>query len=205
MVLSRGSEITKTTQILRYLLSFDDNGKMNRTKLIKLLWAADRYHVRHYGRLISEGNYVAMRFGPVASLALDVAQVKNDFAFDKDDIEYIGYYLSADEKDTMATAAKIADDHLSETDKEALQWAWDTFGKKDAFDMANNISHRYPEWSQYEDFFISSGGRGRKEIDPERFFDNPQNDEFFVQDASQLAAARERYIDNNKIYTILGL
>ena len=121
MVLSRGSEITKTTQILRYLLSFDDNGKMNRTKLIKLLWAADRYHVRHYGRLISEGNYVAMRFGPVASLALDVAQVKNDFAFDKDDIEYIGYYLSADEKDTMATAAKIADDHLSETDKEALQ------------------------------------------------------------------------------------
>ena len=90
MVLSRGSEITKTTQILRYLLSFDDNGKMNRTKLIKLLWAADRYHVRHYGRLVSEGNYVAMRFGPVASLALDVAQVKNDFAFDKDDIEYIG-------------------------------------------------------------------------------------------------------------------
>ena len=189
MVLSRGSEITKTTQILRYLLSFDDNGKMNRTKLIKLLWAADRYHVRHYGRLVSEGNYVAMRFGPVASLALDVAQVKNDFAFDN----------------TMATAAKIADDHLSETDKEALQWAWDTFGKKDAFDMANNISHRYPEWSQYEDFFISSGGRGRKEIDPERFFDNPQNDGFFVQDASQLAAAHERYIDNNKIYTILGL
>ena len=136
MVLSRGSEITKTTQILRYLLSFDDNGKMNRTKLIKLLWAADRYHVRHYGRLVSEGNYVAMRFGPVASLALDVAQVKNDFAFDKDDIEYIGYYLSADEKDTMATAAKIADDHLSETDKEALQWAWDTFGKKDALKIS---------------------------------------------------------------------
>ena len=90
---SRSSDIVKMTQILRYMLSFDDNGKMNRTKLIKLLWAADRYHMRHYGRLVSDSNYVAMKFGPVSSLALDIAQVKNDFALDKDDIEYIEYYL----------------------------------------------------------------------------------------------------------------
>ena len=104
---SRSSNIVKITQILRYLLSFDDNGKMNHTKLIKLLWAADRYHMRHYGRLVSDSNYVAMKFGPVSSLALDISQVKNDFALDEEDTKYIGYYLSADEKDTMATAANI--------------------------------------------------------------------------------------------------
>lgn len=202
---SRSSDIVKMTQILRYLLSFDDNGKMNRTKLIKLLWAADRYHMRHYGRLVSDSNYVAMKFGPVSSLALDIAQVKNDFALDKDDIEYVEYYLSADNENTMATAASIEEDHLSETDKEALKWAWDTFGDREAFDIANNVSHLYPEWAQFEDFFVRGGGRGRRDIDPIKFFDNPEHgDEFFNQDADQLAAARELYIDDKNALATLG-
>lgn len=191
---SRNANIVKTTQVLRYLLSFDDNGKMNRLKLIKLLWAADRYHIRHYGRLILDDEYVAMRFGPVASLALDVAQVDSngESALDHDDVEFVGYYLSADKRNTTATAAKSKTNFLSETDKEALAWAWQTFGGMDAFDIAKNVSHNYPEWARFEEFFIF--GRGRQRINPLDFFEDPSSkDEYFQQNKDELLAAKEMY------------
>ena len=49
--------LVKLVQALGYLLSLDDNKKMNRVKLIKLLWAADRFHMRRYGRTVSESRY----------------------------------------------------------------------------------------------------------------------------------------------------
>jgi len=70
---SISDKIIVVVQALGYLLSLDDNHKMNRVKLIKLLWAADRFHLRKYGRSVTETDYVAMYHGPVSSLALDIA------------------------------------------------------------------------------------------------------------------------------------
>ncbi|MBQ9180774.1 SocA family protein [Candidatus Saccharibacteria bacterium] len=70
--------VIKVSQALGFLLSLDDNHKMDRVKLIKLLWAADRLHLRKYGRTISESDYYAMAHGPVCSLALDIAQMDKD-------------------------------------------------------------------------------------------------------------------------------
>jgi len=91
------------------------------------------------------------------------------------------------------------DDHLSESDKEALAQAWDTFGAKNAFDIADNISHKYPEWNRYEKLF-SAGDRSSKQVNLTDFFDNPvDNDEFFYADDGVLRTSREKYLENQRI------
>ena len=185
------NQVVKVTQALGVLLSFDDNHKMDRVKLIKLLWAADRFHVRKYGRTVSEmDDYVAMIHGPVSSLALDIAAIKTDFELSDEAVAYVEHFFTTDARQTGMTLSP-GDDHLSETDKGALQWAWEMFGTVETFDLADTISHRYPEWRQYEQFF-NANGAGRRPIDTEDFFRNPESSEkdYFATDEATLEAAR---------------
>ena len=41
-------------------------------KAIKLVWMADRLHLREYGRPITNDDYVAMKFGPVGSVTRNI-------------------------------------------------------------------------------------------------------------------------------------
>ena len=59
------NEVVKITQSLGFLLSLDDNHRMNKLKLVKLIWAADRYHLRKYGRTVTDSEYFALPHGPV--------------------------------------------------------------------------------------------------------------------------------------------
>ena len=73
------ADLVKITQALGFLLNLDENHKMNRVKLIKLLWAADRLHMRRFGRTVTETEYYALPHGPVCSLALNIARLNNDW------------------------------------------------------------------------------------------------------------------------------
>lgn len=185
--------IIKVVQALAFLLSLDENRKMDRVKLIKLLWAADRYHLRAHGRMVSGTDYVAMVHGPVSSLALDVAQISKEFALSGEAASYVEYYFTATSQQT-AMSLSPGDDHLSETDKDALGWAWDTFGNNKTFDLADSISHAYPEWSQYSRYFAATGS-GARPIDTEKFFENPETDKYFHVDAARLSAAKAIFLD----------
>lgn len=188
---------TKVVQALGFFLNLDDNHKMGRVKLIKLLWAADRRHLRTYGRTVSGTDYVAMVHGPVSSLALDVAQINEDFALSQPAIEYIKTYFTADSKETGMTLSP-GDDHLSDTDKEALSWAWSEFGASKTFDLADDVSHRYPEWAQYATYF-DQGMSGARPIDIKTFFENPETpDEYFSNSKEELSAATQIYNDSKK-------
>lgn len=185
-------KIIRTTQALGFLLSLDDNHKMNRLMLIKLLWAADRLHIRRYGRTITNLNdYYAMAHGPVCSLALDIAQM-NDIALSETDINYLDEFFTIDAKDT-SMQKNPGTDHLSESDKESLEKAWNMFKNKDPFDLADRISHQYPEWAKY------GTTSGRQKIDMRDFFENPKNDQYFKEDSESLAAAREIFAENQQV------
>lgn len=43
---------------------------------------------------------------------------------------------------------------FSETDLEALQFAWDRFGQMDGFQLAD-LTHSYPEWQRHEAAIVS--------------------------------------------------
>ena len=187
--------VVKIAQALGFLLALDDNHKMERVKLIKLLWAADRFHLRKYGRTISDADdYYAMVHGPVCSLALDIAQMNKDKnALSDQDIAFLEEHFTANDIET-SMQKEVGDDYLSETDKEALRKAWETFKDKDAFDLADNISHLYPEWSKHSEYFRKNSGR--RPIDVIDFFDNPDEDEYFAEDEESIDAAKQYYLEN---------
>lgn len=188
--------VIKVSQALGFLLSLDDNHKMDRVKLIKLLWAADRLHLRRYGRTISESDYYAMAHGPVCSLALDIAQMDKDGIVLSDaDKEYLEEYFTSDDRST-SMQKDVGDGYLSESDKAMLKEAWEKFKDIETFELSDDISHRYPEWSKFRKFFETNGGR--KNIDLEDFFKNPDNDEYFAEDEDRLEAARGIYEDNKE-------
>lgn len=193
--------LRKTLQVLCYLLQMDDNHKMNRLKLIKLLWAADRFHVRRYGKMISVSKYYALPHGPVNSLALDIAAVNNDYLSNKE-AACVGKYLTADGHDT-AMSLDPGDDYLSEAEKESLKKAYATFGDLDEFELADNISHAYPEWLNAEKE-LRLGAQNRVEIDGDDFFKNPDKDAYFGEDETILNAAKEIFDERKEISRLPG-
>src|ERR1017187_5950956 len=63
----------KAAQALNYFAR-QHGGSINKLKALKLLFFADRYHLRKFGRPVSECTYFAMTHGPVASEAKSIAE-----------------------------------------------------------------------------------------------------------------------------------
>jgi uncharacterized phage-associated protein len=199
------NEVVKITQSLGFLLSLDDNHRMNKLKLVKLIWAADRYHLRKYGRTVTDSEYFALPHGPVSSLTLDVID-NDEVALYAEDISFISEHITPweSDKNQIVLYNETENDYLSETDKEALKFAWDTFGDKDPFELADNITHQYPEWSKFREHFDVNNERSRQSIDLNDFFENPSEDAFFATDDSILAASKELYEQNKADSELLG-
>lgn len=148
----------KAEQVALWLLN-RHGGKLDRIKLIKLIFIADRAHLAKYGRPVVGGRYAAMPHGPVAS------EFYNDIK--EENFEHIGG------QGYSVIAAGMADeDYLSETDVEVLTLvdrqygSWDTFRLRD-FTHKRAWEKNYPGGGSsrtlpYEDFFEDLPHEARK-------------------------------------------
>lgn len=66
----RAVNITKIIQMTAYLLKLN-GGRLNYTKLLKLLYLSDRKSLQLYNYTISKDNYISMKYGPVLSRVYD--------------------------------------------------------------------------------------------------------------------------------------
>jgi len=190
------ADYEKITQLLNFFIKKNANSRINKLKAIKLIWAADRYHIRKYGRLVSNDEYCALKYGPVASLTKDVADLDLDY-LDSNYVDYINEYLKRDVERLMLFSHKdVEEDNFSKTDIEALDFAWSRFGKYDGFDIAE-ISHDYPEWARFKDAFESKEIR-HANIVVDDFFENPKqlnklSSDPFALPADMLNSSKEFY------------
>lgn len=136
----------KATQALNYFAA-KAGGGINKMKALKLVYFADKYHLRKYGRLVTNDTYFAMGYGPVPSGVKDLAE-GSDF-LGNGEKEYASKYLNRqmDSRD-LCSARPVDEEALSESDVEALAFAWDKFGHLDQFQLAE-LTHEYPEWSKH--------------------------------------------------------
>lgn len=191
----------KVTQSLNYLLQLSKDKKMNKLHLIKLLWAADRYHMRKYGRLVSEDTYVAMPKGPVASLALHIINDETDF-IPTESVDYGRKYIKLGrDKLQVSSLEETNSDFLSQSDIESLDFAWDKFNDYDRFDLVE-FTHRYPEWKKHES--VLEQLKTSMSIDPLDFFEDPSDgmEDPFKQDAELIKANRETYSGSRALKSI---
>jgi len=80
----------KTTLVLNFFARESD-GEINKPKALKLVYFADRCHLRRFGRPITGDEHLAIPYGPVASGAKDLTEMGDfprvEFAPDPDKTE----------------------------------------------------------------------------------------------------------------------
>ncbi len=178
----------KATQALNYLARKKD-GKINKMKAIKLIYLADRLHLRKYGRPIVGDEYWAMKLGPVGSHAKKAAELDVPESF----LSYAQKYIQpADDKKQSFVSLKLADTNVfSKTDLECLESVYSAFGDRDQFELAE-LSHQYPEWKKHEKEI--KAGKKRVAMDYNDFFaDGEKNDSIFGQKKSDLNLSKESF------------
>jgi len=191
------SQYKKITQALRYLISLSDEDRVNILLLMKLVWAADRYHARNYATLLTDYDYRALPKGPISSTAYDIAEGSGFLS--EEQINYSKRFVARSGYDVVGIAPAETD-YLSESDREALDFSWQTFGSMNKFDVVK-ITHKYPEWKKFEAYFAD--GVSAKEIDVRDFFENPADDEYFAEDSDKLEASKALFEENLNIHRII--
>lgn len=187
----------KIVQVVNYLTrKCGEDVAVPELKIIKLVWAADRYHLRKYARTVTNDDYVAMMRGPVGSSTKDVIEFETNFGrVDEKDIDYSKRYINFSQNNDSMLVKSIAEtdlSELSETDVEALDFAIENFGKMDTYDLIN-FTHQYPEWKKHEEK-LDENNRSRN-INLLDFFDNPEhleNDPFQIS-SNLLETSKEIY------------
>ncbi|MEK7107041.1 MAG: Panacea domain-containing protein [Patescibacteria group bacterium] len=136
----------KITQSLNYVAR-KEGGHINYMKALKLLYLADRLHLRKYGRLISDDTLVAMKNGTLGSQARDIV-LKND-SLPHVVYEYAEGRLKRDLGKYSIGVKDKSTDSLSETDVECLDTVYGVLGDKGEFDLAK-LTHELPEWKRFQ-------------------------------------------------------
>jgi uncharacterized phage-associated protein len=187
----------KATQAINYLTR-KEGGQIDKLKLIKLVYFADRYHLRRYGRPVVNDAYLAMPYGPVGSSVKDIAEFST--FLDESELDYAGSYIGhGGAPNTVVSIADVDTDIFSKSEIEALDFAYNEFGTKTASALVN-ITHKYPEWIKFKSA-LESKETTREPMSYSDFFNNPTNgfdDKFALKD-DVLSASKELFEEDYKI------
>lgn len=159
----------KATQELNHF-ALKEGGCINKMKALKLIYFADRFHLRKYGRLITNDIYYAMDYGPVPSNVKDIAEATS-FLGDSEK-GYSSQYIIPIDSITLQSVKPVDDNLFSDSDMEALDYIWERFGHLDQFELAE-ITHEYPEWKRHKKALDLDT---RIQMYLEDFFDDPDAD-----------------------------
>jgi len=131
--------------------------KLNKMKILKLIYLADKAHLLKYGRPIAGGDYYAMKLGPVCSMLLNDldGSVNGCFPFQLQGL------------DVVANTG-FNESYLSESDIEILMGIDKEFGEMDRFRLSN-YTHGLPE---YKKVWPEGKQDGRKELSYESIIGN---------------------------------
>jgi uncharacterized phage-associated protein len=163
------ASVRKSTQALNYFARLSARGApqpLNKMKALKLLFFADRYHLRKYGRPVSDCAYFAMKNGPVASEAKNIAEESH--RLQSSARNYARRFVRKKDAYHYDSVAEVDKSVLSTTDIEALEFAWRTFGQFTQFQL-RDITHHYPEWKRHA-AKLRRDGHKRVEMNYEDFF-----------------------------------
>lgn len=136
----------KAAQALNYF-ACQSGGSINKLKALKLLFFADRFHLRKFGRPVSECAYYAMQHGPVASEAKSIAEESTELP--PAVLTYARKFVRKEDVYDYGSVAAVDSTVFSASDREALDFAWRNFGRFSKYQL-RDITHHYPEWKRHE-------------------------------------------------------
>ncbi len=131
----------KAAQVAVFFVN-KEGKKMNALKLVKLIYLANREHMRQRGYPIFNDKLVSMKFGPVNSLALDHI---NGF------IESEGWkkFMGERQGNNVVAHSMFKPDDLLELSKaeiQSMEKVWQEFGQETKWDLSDWTHEKCPEW-----------------------------------------------------------
>jgi len=174
--MSKIPSVCKILQALYYIQSHapqDNEDRFSKVYLLKMLYFADRYHIRHYGNLLSNDSYVAMKLGPVASITYDILKKLPTLKIPPD-ADYLSAVKELDEYDVVIEIQ--GDNKLSKSAKIALDFTVRENGRYD-WKKQSRLSHCFPEWKKHETMITAVNPSVA--MDLRDFFDDPDDDACF--------------------------
>jgi uncharacterized phage-associated protein len=168
--MSQGTfDFSKATQTLNYL-ALQAGGCINAMKAYKLIWLADRLHLRTYGRPILNDIYYAVKLGPIPSFTKDIAEDSCDTEMES---QYRNNVISK-EGHNLLSKNNIDKSVFSKTDMDILDKIYQKFGHMSHWELSD-LSHEFPEWKKHESS-LNMGFANRHVMNYEDFFLNPSKD-----------------------------
>lgn len=189
-------EIAKIIEAIVYLVSRSKDRKMSKLHLLKMLFFADRWHLRMYGRSVTGDTYYAMQYGPVPSECKRIAEGHPSL----DMGEALSGALDFPCPNIVHAIRDERRSALSDSDIAALEAARDV--EKRERDIVA-FSHNFPEWQKHERAIQKI--HRRKQMDGLDFFlDAPKGSEYCEADAERVACAKEAYLEHEAAERVLG-
>lgn len=182
---------TKIIQALTYMASKQPNGVIDTMKAYKLLWLADRYHLRHYTRTVTGDDYYALPYGPVPSDAKNL--VDGHPTIKATEAGMFGNYMEVIPSHQLRAKRQADLDVFSQTDIDAMDIILANYGNKSAVELSR-LSHSFPEWKQYETQLSDATKKNGYKIDKDLFYVNmPDSTGLFVDDPEKLEFLKEMF------------
>lgn len=193
----------KATQALNFFARKKDN-KINKMKAIKLIYLADRLHLRKYGRPIVGDKYFAMKYGPVGSQTKNIAELS---CVSEEVVSYAKKYIKpitiCKENDSLVSIKKDDLSVFSDTDVECLEIIYKNFSDKDQFELAE-LTHKYPEWLKHKKD-LEKKYKKRVKMDYNDFFDSGLKEEnLFKQSRSNLSLSKESFKESEAVFNFFS-
>ncbi len=137
-------DTSKIIQSLAYIASKQPDKTIDNIKAYKILWLADRCHLRRYGRTISGDVYYAMPKGVVPTDAKNLLECKKTRL--KTDNEYFSLYIRPSESHTFAVVREPDTKKFSQSDIEILDKVIDVCKNYTGRELSD-MSHKFSEWT----------------------------------------------------------
>jgi uncharacterized phage-associated protein len=130
---------TKATQAAAYFLALR-GGQMHYIKLVKLLYLADREALLRWGMPLTTDRHVSMDNGPVTSKILSLITEDRPKPIWS---QYISAPLGEYEVRLLKNAPT---DRLSRAEEKLMDEIFERYGRRNRWDIIDNVMHNLPEW-----------------------------------------------------------
>ncbi len=186
----------KIIQALAFLAYKMPERSIPAMKAYKLLWLADRCHLRLNGRTITGDRYYALPKGMVPTDAKHL--LDGEAPSVENPVGYMEQWIEKD-GDFSYRAIKAPDlNEFSKSDINVLERVLAFYGSCSGKDLSE-LSHKYPEWRYYEDMLTDKRQKNSFPINMDLMFENSSEDisPLFDQTPEVLEMTKEIYHELN--------
>lgn len=186
----------KIIQALAFLASHMPEERLSKMKAYKLLWLADRCHLRLNGRTITGDRYYALPKGMVPTDAKHL--LDGEPTVMESPQGYLEQYIVKEGEYSYKVVNFPDMTEFSKSDIDVLGKVLEIYGDKSGKELSD-LSHKYPEWKYYEDMLRDKKEKNSFPINMDLMFENCTEDTsgLFDQSAEILEETKEIYHEFN--------